>query len=85
MYQNPREVIWNNNNIPFALPSAINMSFLLPSASLIDCCELTARVCVKFTFRDIKCKECEVIVCFDVVIKKPAGGGVGNDNKDKGK
>lgn len=85
MYQNPREVIWNNNNTPFTLPSNINMQFLLPSASIIDCCELTARICVKFTFRDIKCKECEVIVCFDVVIKKTAGGGVGNGNNDKGK
>lgn len=86
MYQNPREVIWNNNNNPFALPTSINMQFLLPNASIIDCCELTARICVKFTFRDIKCKECEVIVCFDVVIKKPAGGGVGNNNNnDKGK
>ncbi len=72
MYQNPREVVWTSST-PFALPSNINLSFLLPSASIITCCELTAKICVKFTFRDKDCKECEVIVCFPVVIK-PGGG-----------
>lgn len=73
MYQNPREVIWNNGGTAFSLPSNINLSFLLPPSSIIDCCELTAKICVKFTFRDKDCKECEVIVCFTVVIK-PGGG-----------
>ncbi len=72
MYQNPREVVWSSAS-PFALPNNINLSFLLPPASIIDCCELTAKICVKFTFRDKECKECEVIVCFPVVIK-PGGG-----------
>ncbi len=70
IWQNPREVIWNNSGTPFAIPSNINMQFLLPPASIIDCCDLNAKVCVKFIFRDINCKECEVVVCFDVVIKK---------------
>ena len=70
-YQNPREVVWNSTT-PFALPSSLNLSFLLPAASIIDCCELSAKICVKFTFRDNNCKECEVIVCFDVIIK-PGG------------
>ncbi|MEQ1675147.1 MAG: PKD domain-containing protein [Chitinophagaceae bacterium] len=72
MYQNPREVVWNSTT-PFALPSSLNLSFLLPAASVIDCCELSAKICVKFTFRDNNCKECEVIVCFTVIIK-PGGG-----------
>ncbi len=77
MYQNPREVIWNSTT-PFALPNNINIQFLLPPASIIDCCELTANICVKFTFRDKDCKECEVIVCYKVTIK-PGGGH--NDDK----
>ncbi len=77
MYQNPREVVWNSTT-PFTLPSAINLSFLLPAASIIDCCELSAKICVKFTFRDKDCKECEVIVCFTVIIK-PGGD---NNNKE---
>lgn len=68
MYQNPREVIWSGP--PFAIPGNINMQFLLPPASVIDCCELSARVCVKFTFRGRDCRECEALVCFTVVIKK---------------
>lgn len=71
MYQNPREVVWNSTS-PFVLPSSINLSFLLPPASIIDCCELTAKICVKFTFRDKDCKECEQIVCFTIIIK-PGG------------
>jgi hypothetical protein len=69
IYQNPREVVWTSVT-PFAIPPNINISFLLPPASIIDCCELTARICVKFTFRNNKCEECEVLVCFSVPIKK---------------
>ena len=70
IYKNPREVIWNNGGLPFVIPPSVNMQFLLPPASIIDCCDLIAKICVKFTFRDINCKECEVIVCFSVQIKK---------------
>ena len=73
MYQNPREVTWTSAS-PFALPPSLNLSFLLPSASIIDCCELTAKICVKFTFRDKDCRECVALVCFTVIIK-PGGGG----------
>ena len=69
MYQNPREVIWSSAT-PFPLPGNINISFLLPPPSIIDCCALTARICVKFTFRNNECKECEVLSCFTVPIKK---------------
>ena len=68
MYQNPREVIWKSGT-PFALPNNINISFLLPPASVISCCELTAKICVKFTFRNKDCQECEMISCFTVLIK----------------
>lgn len=71
IYQNPREVSWTSGT-PFVLPANINLQFLLPSASIIDCCELTAKICVKFTFRNTDCQECEVINCFTVLIK-PGG------------
>jgi hypothetical protein len=77
MYQNPREVIWSSGT-PFALPNNINIQFLLPPASIIDCCELTAKICVKFTFRNADCQECEVIACYTVIIK-PGGGGHQDD------
>ncbi|MDZ4758202.1 MAG: PKD domain-containing protein [Bacteroidota bacterium] len=74
-YQNPREVIWNNNTI-FSIPNNTNVgiSYILPPVPAIDCCELKGTICVKFTFRDQDCKECEVIRCFDFAIKKKAAG-----------
>ena len=69
VYQNPREVIWNNGTI-FSIGAPIGINFILPPQPVIDCCELKGKICVKFTFRDDQCHECEVVVCFDVVIKK---------------
>jgi len=66
-HQNPRETIWENYN-GFTLPSSLNVRFILPHPSMIGCCTLYARICVKFTFRDLNCRECEVIVCFTVTI-----------------
>ena len=83
-YQNPRETIWNNYS-GFTLPSTIGIQFVLPHPSLIGCCTLTARICVKFVFRDRNCKECEVISCFNVIIPPPTNGGavpVDNTPKD---
>jgi hypothetical protein len=70
-YQNPREVIWNNG-APISIPNntSIGLNFILPPVPAIDCCELKGKICVKFTFRDKDCKECEVIACFDFGIKK---------------
>ena len=71
VYQNPREIIWNNgSNLNNPNITTIGMSFILPPTPTIDCCELKGKICVKFTFRDNNCKECEVIACFDFIIKK---------------
>ncbi|HMC99178.1 MAG TPA: hypothetical protein VKH37_03465, partial [Ferruginibacter sp.] len=69
VYQNPREVIWGGGNM-FTINAPVNISFHLPPQPTIDCCELRGKICVKFTFRDENCNECEVIACFDFVLKK---------------
>jgi PKD repeat protein len=69
LFQNPREVIWNSTT-PFALPATIGLSFLLPPGSVLPCCEVRAKICVRFTFRDKNCKECEVTDCFEVLLPK---------------
>ncbi len=70
-YQNPREVIWNNGtNLNTPNMTNIGISFIVPPTPAIDCCELKGKICVKFIFRDDKCNECEVIGCFDFVVKK---------------
>jgi len=69
VYQNPRAIIWNNGT-SFPITGPVTIKFILPTPPLIDCCVLTGKVCVKFTFRDNNCNECEVIACFDVSLKK---------------
>ena len=68
LYHNPREVIWNNGGV-FSIGAPFKISFWLPPAPVIECCEITAIICVKFTFRDDKCHECEIIVCFPIQIR----------------
>jgi len=71
VYQNPREIIWNiGTSISLPNNTNIGINYIVPPLPAIDCCELKGRICVKFTFRDNDCKECEVIKCFDFVIKK---------------
>lgn len=74
-YKNPREVVWNNGST-FLINnnSIVGMNLLLPPPPGIDCCEFKGRICVKFTFRDNNCKECEVIACFGFVIKSKKPG-----------
>jgi PKD repeat protein len=69
-YSNPREIVWNNGGNIFSIVQPVTLGFILPKPSPLDCCDATAEICVKFTFRDKDCKECEVIICFKVVIKK---------------
>jgi uncharacterized repeat protein (TIGR01451 family) len=78
-YQNPRETIWDSYS-GFTLPPNLNMQFVLPHPSAIGCCTLYVRICVKFTFRDRNCKECEVISCFTVAIPPTAQNGHATDN-----
>jgi PKD repeat protein len=69
IYKNPREVIWNNGSL-FMISAPIGIKFFLPPIPTSECCTLKGRVCVKFTFKDMDCKECEVVACFDFVLKK---------------
>ena len=66
-HQNPRETIWSNYS-GFTIPNTMNLQFVLPPKSIITCCKLYGKICVKFTFRDRECKECEVVICFDYTI-----------------
>jgi len=68
IYQNPREVVWNNGS-PFTIAGTMGINFLIPPPPIIDYCVLSGKICMKFTFRDINCKECDVIVCFDFEVK----------------
>jgi hypothetical protein len=63
-YLNPKEVVWQSNT-PFTMnPASTTMNMFLPALANVPCCSLSGKICIKFTFRDVNCKECEVIVCF---------------------
>jgi uncharacterized repeat protein (TIGR01451 family) len=82
-HQNPRETIWSDYN-GFTMPASLNMQFILPPKSIITCCTLYGKICVKFTFRDRDCKECEVVVCFDYSIPPTTGHDNPNDGGGTG-
>lgn len=67
VYQNPREVIWNNGT-NFMITGPLQLDFFLPPMPKPDCCKLRGRICVKFTFRGVDCTECEAVACFDIAI-----------------
>ncbi len=78
--ENPREVVWENGApINLSTPQAITINLYLPAASSLPCCDLQAKVCIKFSFTDTNCKLCEKIVCGTIKIVKsqevdPKGG-----------
>lgn len=79
--ENPREIVWANGSpINLATPQNVAIQLYLPVASALPCCELKAKVCIKFTFKDINCKLCEKIVCGTVLISKT---GVNDQHKEQ--
>ena len=73
VYQNPREVVWSNG-ASFSMVNPLLISFYLPPPPVIDCCEFSGTICVKFTFKDDKCRVCEVVACFNFTISNTNPG-----------
>ena len=64
-FLNPREVLWASAT-PFTLnPGSTTLSFFLPALANVPCCELKGRICVRFYFRDVNCKVCDTLICFE--------------------
>jgi PKD repeat protein len=81
--ENPREIVWENGSpINLSTPQPTTINLYLPAASALLCCELSAKVCIKFSFIDTNCKLCEKIVCGTVKISK---GQAVSDNKETDK
>lgn len=72
--ENPREIVWENGApINLSTPQPTTIYLYLPAASALPCCDLKAKVCIKFTFIDTECKLCEKIVCGTISISKAPG------------
>lgn len=53
-----------NSTVPIALnPGSLNIRLSLPTVTELSCCEVKVYLCLKFTFKDINCKECVQMVC----------------------
>lgn len=80
-YGNGRELDYKPGTLITINNGVLNVNIGMPNASPIDCCVLTANICLKFTFKDANCKECTYLYCNqNIEIKKPANGNP-NGNK----
>jgi hypothetical protein len=72
--ENPREIVWENGApISLSIPQSTTISLYLPAASALPCCDVQAKVCIKFSFTDTNCNLCEKIVCGTIKITNAKG------------
>ena len=57
----------------------------------MDCCETKYKVCIKYTFTDINCQTCDIVVCYEYDSSQQSvgngtgvGTGVGNQQNNNG-
>jgi hypothetical protein len=62
-YSNGREMDYKPGYLFSVVNGQLRLSIAMPNASPVDCCRLTANLCLKFTFKDKDCKECTYIYC----------------------
>ncbi len=75
-----REAVYNIG-VPLSPSSAgLNIQLSLPTITDLSCCEVTAYVCLKFTFKDTQCRECVQMVCGEIKLVPSTGTGVDNNN-----
>jgi|GEM_PF-1817487 len=70
-----REAVYNTGT-PLAPSSAgLNIRLSLPLITELSCCEVSAYVCLKFTFKDTQCRECVQMVCGQIKLVAPNTNG----------
>jgi hypothetical protein len=87
-YANGRELVYKPGSFITINGANLNVILTLPKTSDIECCEITANICLKFTFKDKDCRECTYIYCNEnIPLKKskegnPNGIKIENINKE---
>lgn len=67
---NNNEVIWTSSNgATLSAGDKIRLVYLFPAESEIPCCVDSARICVRFSYRDVNCGYCEVYNCTTVPLR----------------
>lgn len=41
-----------------------NLTLALPGTSSLSCCERHGQICIRYSFTDIECKTCNILVCY---------------------
>lgn len=64
------QLVWTATNQLTGIDfSTVSRKFRIPIAlpdHALECCESTYEVCVRYTFTDINCKSCDVLICYEL-------------------
>jgi hypothetical protein len=66
-----REAVYNTGTPLMPSAAALRIKLSLPAITELSCCEVYAYVCLKFTFKDIQCRECVQMVCGKILLVAP--------------
>lgn len=47
-------------------PAHFDLNIGLPATSTLDCCNQYDKICIRYTFWDINCKACSIMVCYEL-------------------
>lgn len=61
-----REAVYNTGTLLLPYSAGLNIQLSLPAVTELSCCEVSAYVCLKFTFKDAQCRECVQMVCSNI-------------------
>ena len=61
-----REAVYNTGTLLMPPAAVLNLSLSLPAVTELACCEVSAFVCLKFTFKDAQCRECVQMFCGNI-------------------
>ena len=78
-----REAVYNTGT-PLPAPGVgLSIRLSLPAITELSCCEVSAYICLKFTFKDTQCRECVQMACSDIKLIAPAVINTGGKKIDK--
>ncbi len=70
-----REAVYSTGSLINPPSAALFLMLSLPQVTELSCCEVSAYVCLKFTFKDAQCRECVQMVCGNIKLIPPAPTG----------
>ncbi|MEP7237451.1 MAG: hypothetical protein ABI685_06295 [Ferruginibacter sp.] len=74
-FSNNRDLVYKPGSLFNINNANLNVNIAMPNASPVNCCELTANICLKITFKDANCRECTYMYCNqEIPIRKTVNG-----------